>query len=95
MNNMVIDSAGNTGWYGADGFLHRLDGPAYVTEAGSWWFINGNRHRLDGPAIEWADGDKWWFINDVRYVTFNDFQAASGLSDMDIMILRLKYGSEL
>ncbi|AFU69171.1 hypothetical protein P700755_002397 [Psychroflexus torquis ATCC 700755] len=24
-------------------------------------------HREDGPAVEYANGDKYWFINDVRH----------------------------
>ena len=28
--------------------------------------MNGKYHRTDGPAIEWADGTKDWFLNDVE-----------------------------
>jgi len=53
-------------------------------------------HRLDGPAIEWAieweDGNYWWHINGIMYRDFKEFQVAGGLSDSDMMLLRLKYG---
>ncbi len=31
------------------------------------WLFNGNLHREDGPAIEFADGDKKWYLNDILY----------------------------
>jgi hypothetical protein len=31
------------------------------------WYLNGKRHREDGPAIEYVDGDKQWWLNDVEY----------------------------
>jgi hypothetical protein len=37
---------------------------------GRWrqkWFLNDKRHRVDGPAMEWADGTKEWFLNDIEY----------------------------
>ena len=24
-------------------------------------------HREDGPAVEWSDGEKVWYLNDVSY----------------------------
>jgi hypothetical protein len=30
------------------------------------WWLNGKRHREDGPAIEYADGTKYWYINDIQ-----------------------------
>jgi hypothetical protein len=32
-----------------------------------WELPNGKFHRKDGPAIEYNNGDKFWFINDVEY----------------------------
>ena len=50
-------------------------------------------HRLDGPAIEHANGLSSWYINDMPYEKRMDqYGRDAGLSDMDIMVLRLKYG---
>ena len=32
---------------------------------------NGLRHREDGPAVEWEDGDKVWYLDDVHYTEIN------------------------
>jgi hypothetical protein len=50
-------------------------------------------HRIDGPACIWANGkyNEWWVL-DVRCKNFKEFQYASGLSDDQMCILRLKYG---
>jgi len=34
--------------------------------------VNGKLHRLDGPAIEFADGARAWWVNDIEY-TFIEF----------------------
>ncbi len=33
------------------------------------WYKPGTNelHRLDGPAIEYANGYKYWYIEDVKY----------------------------
>ena len=49
-------------------------------------------HRIDGPAILYSDGSYSWAIDGVWYSNFKDFQAAGNLTDMDMMILKLKYG---
>jgi hypothetical protein len=38
----------------------------FVDEYGtkSWW-VDGKRHRFDGPAIDWSDGYKAWYINNI------------------------------
>ena len=103
---MFIASDGTEAWYKDDIVVssgtrldiitnlccHRLDGPAMITKDGgrSWW-VNGRLHRLDGPALEFNDHIEWW-ANGVLCFNFKDFQVAGGLSDMDIMVLRLKYG---
>jgi len=76
---------------------HRLDGPAIEWVEGGvsherWWYNYGQIHRLDGPAIEWRNGGMSWFINGYEYANFKDFQSAGGLSDSDMMVLRLRYG---
>ena len=30
------------------------------------WYLNGERHREDGPAIEYLDGTKRWYLNDIE-----------------------------
>ena len=32
-----------------------------------WKLPNGNYHREDGPAVEWGNGDKSWWLNDLRH----------------------------
>ena len=40
------------------------------------WFKNGEYHREDGPAVEYADGDKWWYLNNLRYYKEQDYKIA-------------------
>jgi len=66
----------------------------YVSPSGNEsWFVHGERHRLDGPAVEWRDGGTSWYINGDLYTNFKDFQEAGNLSDDQMTILCLKYGS--
>lgn len=67
MSNPVIDIYGHKKWYNEQGRLHREDGPAIITPAGTKeWFIDGKNHRENGPAVEWWDGLNWWYINGKR-----------------------------
>ena len=96
-DNWYIDDGGDKIWFSdpsdRQNTWHRLDGPAVVSRKGTLeWWVNDMRHRLDGPAIEAYNGDKIWYINGVRYYYFKDFQEAGGISDSDMMVLRLKYG---
>jgi hypothetical protein len=38
-----------------------------VYEDRTEWRQNGQRHRIDGPAVEWADGRKGYWIEDIEY----------------------------
>ena len=29
------------------------------------WYLGNKRHREDGPAMDFADGSKLWFLDDV------------------------------
>ncbi len=50
-------------WY-LDGVLHRISGPAIISDDGTThWYRDGRLHRDDGPAIEYADGIKQWYQN--------------------------------
>ena len=31
------------------------------------WYKDGKWHREDGPAMEYVNGSKYWYLNDVRY----------------------------
>jgi hypothetical protein len=57
---------------------------------GIW--VNGFIHRIGGPAIERDDGSYEWYIHDKKYNNGKRYQSAAGLSDSDMMVLRLKYG---
>ena len=75
-----------------NGLHHRIDGPAVIYDNGDEsWYVHGVRHRIDGPALTWH-GNDGWFIDGVRYYYFKEFQEASGLSDEQMCVLRLKYG---
>jgi hypothetical protein len=46
------------------GRLHRLDGPAVITDDGAQeWYRQGAAHREDGPAVIRPDGTKRWFFD--------------------------------
>jgi len=37
-----------------------------IDEIGNkFWCLNGKLHREDGPAVEFENGDKVWFLNNV------------------------------
>jgi len=39
-----------------------------VTTSGTVvWKLDSLLHREDGPAVEWSDGDKYWYLDDIRY----------------------------
>ena len=45
------------------------------TERTRWWYNENNLlHRTDGPAVEYADGTKLWYLNDVK-LTESEFLA--------------------
>jgi|DEB0MinimDraft_12_1074336.scaffolds.fasta_scaffold399265_1 hypothetical protein len=41
--------------------LHRIDGPAIISDYAKEYFKNGVRHNLGGPAVIYTDGriEKW------------------------------------
>lgn len=57
--------------------------------------IGYNIHRLDGPAIIYNDGDMGWYINDNLYTSWKRFGEVAKLSEEQLSILVLKYGSML
>jgi hypothetical protein len=53
-------------------------------------------HRLDGPAAIWGpdrDPRNTWWVNGKQMLSYNRFQEATGCSDEDIIVFKLKYGS--
>lgn len=47
--------------------------PQYIEidEDGNKFYLSDKEmtilHRENGPAIEWDDGDKEWYLNDIKY----------------------------
>lgn len=75
--------------------LHRIDGPAYISERGTEeWICNGDTHRIGGPALVFAlSGVSSWYIQGRRYITNHEYQVASGLTDEEMTMMILKYGN--
>jgi hypothetical protein len=59
---IIIDNRGFKKYYTND-VIHRVDGPAFISDTSSIWCRNGIAHREDGPAIECKDGSCGWMIN--------------------------------
>jgi len=56
--------------------LHRLDGPAMVTDHDGTeevWYKDGKLHREDGPAIIYGNGQEYYYLNDCYY-THSEFK---------------------
>jgi hypothetical protein len=81
-----IDVHGNYFWVDDNNKYHRLDGPAVIVHMNplDWAY---SMYVFDGIYF----GNNW-VIHGVRYTNFKDFQQAGGLSDEEMMVLRLKYG---
>ncbi len=50
-------------------------------------------HRIDGPAVVYPDGDREWWIKGRSFVDNKSYQLAAGLSDEEMAVIILKYGS--
>ena len=46
---------------------NNFTGIAINVRGTKWWLLNGKLHREDGPAVEWTDGNKHWYLNDIWY----------------------------
>lgn len=75
-----------------DRIRHRIDGPAAIDQYGNVWYVAGLLHRVDGPAIEHSNGAREWYVYGLWVDTYESFQAASGCSDEDLIVLRLRWG---
>ena len=72
---VVVDRYGTRRYYNSANQLHRDDGPAVVTTAGTrYWYQNNLLHREEGPAIERNDGTMHWIFHGISYteVQFRD-----------------------
>ena len=52
------------------------------------WYKEGKWHREDGPAVEWADGFKAWYLNNIRY-SEQDYKIAMRKIKLEIVLKRL------
>lgn len=76
-----------------NGQLHCDDGPARTWGNGSEeWYVNGLMHRVGGPALINATY-AWWAVNGLFTTTYEDYQAATGCTEADIIALKLKWGN--
>jgi hypothetical protein len=67
MKPRYIEENDTKRWILPNGVLHREDGPGYETSDYKAFYINGKWHRENGPAIEYYNGGKEWWINDIQY----------------------------
>ena len=66
----AVSSVGNEAYAKnfAGGGIHRVGGPAQITDQGRFYMQNGIHHREDDkPAIEWSNGSLMWFIKDKKH----------------------------
>jgi len=68
----IRDSDGRVSWM-LNGKTHRIDGPAYENNSAKYWYLHGKLHREDGPAVEYSDGSMLWYLNDIRYLTQDEY----------------------
>ena len=88
-----ISVNGTQEWH-INGDLHRIDSPAIIDADGhkEWW-VDGVLHRKNGPAIIYSTGRKAWYVNGILYIDNESFQKAANLTDEDMLMITLKYGS--
>lgn len=48
---LTIDIWGDKRWKNSEGKLHRINGPAFESQASLQYHRDGQRHREDGPAV--------------------------------------------
>lgn len=95
MDGSILEIEGGNQFWSRGNILHREDGPAIIFNDGQQsWLCRGLLHREDGPAIIYPDGRCSWYLRNVKIHSFYEFQKAMNLSDEDLVILKLKYGSD-
>lgn len=50
-------------------------------------------HRIDGPAVLHHDDSTSWFVNGTEYHSNKEYQKATRLTDEEMTLIILKYGS--
>lgn len=58
------------------------------------WQHGRHFHRLDGPAMIHDNGQLSWWVHGTKVTSFKEFQQESGVSDAEILILKLKWGAD-
>jgi hypothetical protein len=54
--------------------------------------IDGKYHREDGPAIEFDDGTRYWFLDDVGYTFEQYFELIKPkMTQKEQILFKLKY----
>jgi hypothetical protein len=53
-------------YYNIKGYYSNVSGPAIIDSCKEW-FVDGKRHRVGGPAIEYFNGEKIWYQNDLLH----------------------------
>jgi hypothetical protein len=57
------------------------------------WYVEGKRHRVDGPAVVCPTGPDEWWVDNNYCINAREFQFRTKLSDEDMIMLTLKYGT--
>lgn len=71
--NASINEYGDTIFRNYLGHLHRIHGPAVVTQVGGeYWYRDNILHRTDGPAMIHHTGECGWYIDGIA-LTEKDF----------------------
>lgn len=93
LHGKLIEPDGTIKWYWR-GELDCRSGPAIIEPNGNKrWYTLGIMHRIDGPAAIYVNNPPdTWVVKGRRASNFKQFQAMTGLSDEDILLLKLKYG---
>ena len=58
---MVPNKTSGDKFYDKDGYLHREDGPALISNGYVEYRIHGELHREDGPAVIHQNGTEIWY----------------------------------
>lgn len=90
----LVETDGTIKWYW-HGELDRRNGPAVIEPNGNKrWYSRGIMHRIDGPAAVYVSNlPDIWVVDGRPVNNFREFQEFSGLSDEDILFLKIKYGN--
>lgn len=93
LHGMVTEPDGTIKWYWR-GDLDNGKGPAIIEPNGNKrWYSRGIMHRIDGPAAVYPNNPpNTWVVYGKRASNFRQFQTMTGLSDEDILLLKLKFG---